>query len=78
MARTMENWIYEKGMVNESDRKALEKAKKIESKNRKNGYRWIRVSPRLQIHVPCDDEGNPTPEGLRRIEILKSATKGMV
>ena len=78
MARPMENWVYEKGVVTEKDIKALESAKKLERRNEKKGYRWIRVSPRMTIHVPCDKDGNPTEEGLRRIELLKSATGGLI
>lgn len=74
----MENWVYEKGVVTEKDIKALESAKKIERRNEKNGYRWIRVSPRMTIHVPCDKDGNPTEEGQRRINILKSTTGGLI
>ncbi len=74
----MENWVYEKGVVTEKDIKALESAKKLERRNEKNGYRWIRVSPRMTIHVPCDKDGNPTEEGQRRINILKSTTGGLI
>ena len=78
MGRPMENWVYEKGVVTEKDIKALESAKKLERRNEKNGYRWIRVSPRMTIHVPCDKDGNPTEEGQRRINILKSNTGGLI
>ena len=67
------NWIFENPTVTEKDIKALEKAKTKEKKNDKSGYRWIRVSPTTKIHVPCDENGEPTVEGVRRINILKNA-----
>ena len=72
------NWIFENPTVTEKDIKALEKVKAKERKNVKKGYRWIRISPVTQIHVPCDEDGNPTKEGLRRINILKEAKGNLV
>ena len=72
------NWIFENPTVTEKDIKALEKVKAKERKNVKKGYRWIRISPVTQIHVPCDENGNPTKEGLRRINILKEAKGNLV
>lgn len=72
------NWIFENPTVTEKDIKALEKVKAKEKKNIKNGYRWIRISPVTKIHVPCDENGNPTKEGLRRINILKKAKGNLV
>jgi hypothetical protein len=67
------NWVHEKGGVTDKDIKALEKAKRIEARLERHGYKWIRVNPRVTILVPCDKKGNPTEEGLRKIELLKKA-----
>lgn len=72
------NWIFENPTVTEKDIKALEKVKANEKKNVKKGYRWIRISQVTQIHVPCDENGNPSKEGLRRINILKKAKGDLV
>lgn len=72
------NWIFENPTVTEKDIKALGKVKANEKKNVKKGYRWIRISPITKIHVPCDENGNPTKEGLRRINILKKAKGNLV
>ena len=78
MAAPRENWIYDNKTTTEKDKKALERAKSIERHNSKQGYRWIRISPITEIHVPCDKDGNPTEEGLRRIKLLKDAKGGLV
>lgn len=67
------NWVYEKGGVTEKDIKALEKAKRLESRQERHGYKWVNVNSRTSILVPCDKEGNPTVEGLRKIELLKKS-----
>ena len=78
MAAPKENWVYEKKTSTEKDKKALEHVKALERKNIKQGYRWIRISPITEIHVPCDKDGNPTEEGMRRIRMLKNAKGGLV
>ena len=72
------NWIFENPTVTKKDVEALGKVKAKEKKNVKKGYRWIRISPITKIHVPCDENGNPTKEGLRRINILKKAKGNLV
>lgn len=72
------NWIFENPTVTKKDVEALGKVKAKEKKNVKKGYRWIRISPITKIHVPCDENGNPTKEGLRRINILKKAKGDLV
>ena len=37
----------------------------------KEGWRWIKVNERLKILVPCDKHGNPTKEGLEKIQVHK-------
>ena len=71
MASTTTNWVHDKSVVLEKDRIALEKAKRIEQKQKKKGYRWIKINERNSIFVPCDKKGNPTKEGLHKINMLK-------
>lgn len=67
------NWSSKiKPTVAESDRKNLEIAKRYENKKIKEGWRWIKVNERLKMLVPCDRHGNPTKEGLEKIERQKS------
>lgn len=75
MAATMENWVHEKGVVTERDRIALEKAKKLEKKHEKQGYRWFKINERLKVFVPFKKDGSePTDDGWRRIANLKALT----
>ena len=71
MASTVINWVHDNGVVSEKDRITLERAKRIEQKQTKNGYRWIEINERNKIFVPCDKKGNPTKEGLHKINMLK-------
>lgn len=71
MASTTTNWVHDKSVVLEKDRIALEKAKRIEQKQTKKGYRWIKINERNSIFVPCDKKGNPTKDGLHKINMLK-------
>ena len=73
MASTINNWVQEEGNVTDKDRLALERAKKIEHKLKKNGYRWIKRNERLQTFVPCDENGKPTIEGESKIAMLKES-----
>ena len=72
MAAPITNWVHEEGVVTEKDIKALERAKKIEARLEKHGYKWVKINERLEIFVPCDNNGNPTLEGQRRIALLKA------
>ena len=73
MAASTLNWVFESGVVLEKDRATLEKAKRIENKNLKKGYRWIKINERNKIFVPCDKKGKPTKEGERKIQLFKNA-----
>ena len=73
MGTSISNWIHNKCSVAEKDRQALEKAKKLEAKQEKSGYRWVKVNERNKVFVPCDKKGKPTKEGLRKIELFKMA-----
>ena len=72
MAAPIISWVHEDGVVTEKDIKALERAKKIEARLEKHGYKWVKINDRLEIFVPCDNNGNPTFEGQRRIALLKA------
>lgn len=72
MAAPITSWVHEEGVVTEKDIKALERAKKIEDSLEKHGYKWVKINERIEIFVPCDNNGNPTLEGQRRIALLKA------
>ena len=66
------NWVNQKKIEDRSnDHKALKKAKKIEQQLEKMGWRWYRLSERLEVFIPCDKDGNPTELGLKKIERQK-------
>ena len=71
MASTTTNWVHDNGVVSEKDRITLERAKRIEQKQKRKGYRWIKINERNSVFVPCDKKGNPTKEGLHKINMLK-------
>ena len=73
MASSINNWVHEEGNVTDKDSLALERAKKMEHKLNKNGYRWIKINERLQTFVPCDENGKPTLEGELKIAMLKES-----
>lgn len=66
------NWsVNNRKTVTDADIKALEKAKKIEAENDRNGFKCIKLKPNLAVHVPCDEDGNITEKGRRIIEAYK-------
>ena len=62
------NWVYNKNVVNDSDLRMLEKARKQEKEKSKQGYRWILACKNLKVFVPCDENGEPTDKGKQMIE----------
>ena len=52
--------------------KALAKAKSVEQKKIRQGWRWVKISKLSKILVPCDKNGEPTTEGQRRIDELRN------
>lgn len=72
MAAPNSNWIYDKDTVAEKDRIALERAKKVEAKDIKKGYRWVRINNITKILVECDKDGLPTKRGQEHIDRYKS------
>ena len=73
MASPNTNWVYDNGCVSESSRKALDRERKREMDKIRHGYRWIRLSERTKVLVPCDKDGKPTKEGLRIIGEMRKA-----
>lgn len=73
MASGINNWVHDKGVVTEKDIMALERAKKLEKKREKAGYRFVKLNERIQLFVPCDKHGIPTEEGQRRIAAFKAS-----
>lgn len=71
MAAPNSNWVYDKGTVTEKDRAALAKAKRIEAKDIRRGYRWIKINDRTKALIECDKDGNPTKRGQEHIDRLK-------
>ena len=51
--------------------KCAKKGRKIEEERKKKGWRYIHITPTYQVFVPCDKKGNPTKEGMIRINRQK-------
>ena len=64
-------WAEERREVTTAAKAAAKKGAKMEKERIKQGWRWVNVGTRSKILVPCDKKGNPTQDGLRRIERLK-------
>lgn len=58
-------WWHEQGLM------ALDVAKRMENKRKKEGWRYVTLNRFHKVFVPCDKEGNPTKEGKERIERAK-------
>ena len=71
MASTINNWASNTEKVTDSALKAVEKLHKREKKRLKEGWRWIKLSPRTKVFVPCDKKGSPTEDGLKIIAEAK-------
>lgn len=61
----------ERAHIDESARRALRRAKEEERKAFAKGYRNVRIDARTEILVPCDEKGNPTPVGQRKIKAMR-------
>lgn len=70
MGRGITNWTGNL-QDNAEGCKALEKAKKLDNKREKKGWCFIRINKMTELYVPCDENGKPTEDGLRRIERMK-------
>lgn len=64
-------WADERRAVTTAARNAAKKGQKQEAAKIKKGWRWVQVGTRTKLLVPCDKKGNPTQDGLARIERMK-------
>ena len=64
-------WAEERYAVTQAAKVAAKKGAKMERERIKQGWRWVKVGTRSKILVPCDKKGNPTQDGLQRIERIK-------
>lgn len=64
-------WAKERWVVTQAAKSAAKKGEKMERERIKQGWRWVNVGTRSKILVPCDKKGNPTQDGLQRIERMK-------
>ena len=62
------NWVYNKNVVNDSDLRILDKARKQEKEKSNQGYWWVSAYKNLKVFVPCDKDGEPTDKGKQIIE----------
>lgn len=61
---------YQDVVDRQNAEEALQRAKSLESKRQKEGWRNIRVKPNLVVLVPCDKKGKPTKKGQQYIDML--------
>lgn len=52
----------------EKDFAALDKAKTLENKRLKKGYKYFDVNSRTKILIECDKDGNPTTHGKKVLD----------
>lgn len=57
-------------LVTENDRRALKKAKEREQERIKQGWQFVKITPRMKVFVPCKN-GKPTKEGENIIKRYK-------
>jgi hypothetical protein len=70
---THTRWIAEEEIKDKKERNVVLNARKLESERLEKGWRYFRISNNMTILVPCDKKGNPTKEGLKRIEERKKS-----
>jgi len=68
---THTRWIAEEEIKDKRERNAVLNARKLEDERLKQGWQYYPISKTMKILVPCDINGNPTKEGLRKIEERK-------
>lgn len=66
-------WITEEEIKDKKEKAVVVKARKLENERLEKGWRYFRISNNMTILVPCDIKGNPTKEGLKRIEERKKS-----
>ena len=70
MAAPTNNWALDKTKVSDKDISALAKAKALEKKRIKEGWKWVQIHEKLKSLIPFKD-GKPTEQGLMMIERRK-------
>lgn len=71
MGQGITQWIEQNKTNDKSaEMRVLERAKRLEKKRLDDGWRYIKVSKSTEVFVPCDKDGNPTEDGLRRIRSI--------
>lgn len=68
---TQTKWIADEEIKAKKEKAIVVKARKLESERLGMGWQYRPVSQNVKILVPCDKNGNPTKEGLKRIEERK-------
>lgn len=54
--------------VTDAARKCTSKQREKEIKDMKKGWKFVKIANGYQVFVPCDENGEPTEEGRKRIE----------
>lgn len=70
MSSPILNWALEKNRVSDKDTHALLKAKALEKKRIRDGWRWVRIHDKIKTLVPFEND-KPTEHGMRMIERRK-------
>lgn len=68
------NWVSGiKTKQKDEDKAALKRAKAMEKKRLRSGWRWYEINPRLSILIPFGNDGRPTAQGMDMIRKLKES-----
>ena len=65
--------VYENSIDRERAIAALKKAKELEEKRCKEGWRFVKINNRLSSFVPCDKKGKPTQHAEKMLEIQRNS-----
>ena len=57
----------------EKSEMALNKAKRLENKRVKAGYRYVHVDAKTKVLVECGKDGEPTAKGQRTLDAMRRA-----
>lgn len=63
--------VIEDGARTERAVRALEKAKSIEERELRSGYRYFSINNHTQVLIECNEKGEPTAKGLRQLNRYK-------
>lgn len=70
---THTRWIADEEIKEKKEKAVVVKARNLETERLKEGWKYHSISKNMKILVPCDKKGNPTKEGLKRIEERKKS-----